>query len=240
VTVTSNSVKDLQYFVDPRLDTVGTLSLAELSGTSTFALPQPADVIPFWLVPSHVSSFAVNAAADQPVNADIFWQGGNPDVYAAATGNSTTATATGAPLTPGIWGTDLGQTGPFGAGGAPAGTVTVSATATGQLFDTDVSSDTGDFWVQGVADQSTSTTLDRASIERRLVAARTGGGGSSTGPQHPGSGAKPVQRATIMVTITPSGPKGSQVHGHLYIGAYDGYLGSGDELVDLPYAYTVG
>jgi hypothetical protein len=30
------------------------------------------------------------------------------------------------------------------------------------------------------------------------------------------------------------------VHGHLYIGAYDGYLGSGDELVDLPYAYTVG
>ena len=37
----------------------------------------------------------------------------------------------------------------------------------------------------------------------------------------------------------PSAAVGTQVHGHLYIDAFDPFLGNGDELIDLPYAYTV-
>jgi hypothetical protein len=43
-----------------------------------------------------------------------------------------------------------------------------------------------------------------------------------------------------MVTITPSGSRGTQVHGHLYLGSYDAWTFDADELIDLPYAYTVG
>ena len=152
----------------------GTLSLAELSGNSTFALPQPAGVTPFWFVPSHVSSLSMTAAADQPVNVDLFWQGGNPDVYSSATGNTTTVTATGSPLTPGIWETDLGQTGPFwwtgagrhrvgfGDGGRPA------VRYGRQLA-------VGDFMAAGVAGQSASAVkLDLGAISKRLAAQRQG------------------------------------------------------------------
>jgi hypothetical protein len=239
VTITDRSVKPLSYFVDPRLDQVGTLSLAELSGNSTFVLPQPAGVTPFWVVPSHVSSFSLTAAADQPVNVDMSWQGGDPEVYASATGNTTTDTATGSPLSPGIWSANLGQTGPFAAP-APTGTVTVSATATGKLFDTDVTSPGGDFQAAGVNGQSSSAPkLDLAAIEKRLMANHDGGDGW-TGPSHPGTGPTPPTSTTIMVTITPSAPKGTTVRGHLYIDAVDNFVANADELIGLPYTYTVG
>ena len=238
VTITDSSVKGLSYFVDPRLDQVGTLSLAELSGNSTFALPQPASVSPFWLVPSHVSSLSMTAAADQPVNVDLFWQGGNPDVYSSATGNTTTVTATGSTLSPGIWVTDLGQTGPF-SGPAPSGTVTVSATAVGQLFDTAVASSVGDFMAAGVAGQSASVPfLDLGSVGKRLVSQREGHNPWASCPPG-GPTVTPPQTTTIMVTITPNAPKGTKVYGHLNIGAFDSLLSNGDELISLPYAYTV-
>jgi hypothetical protein len=40
--------------------------------------------------------------------------------------------------------------------------------------------------------------------------------------------------------ITPSATRGSLVQGHLYIDTVDGFTGAGDELIDLPYTYTVG
>ena len=238
VTVSDSSVKQLNYFVDPRLDQVGTLSLAELSGNSTFPLPQPDSVIPFWLVPSHVSSASMTAAADQPVNVDFFWQGGNPDVYASATGNTTTVTPTGSSLTPGIWETDLGQTGPF-SGPAPAGTVSVAATAVGQLFDTAVSSTTGDFFAAGVAGQSSNAFRQDLSATSKRLELENQGKKHWFGPTSGWGSCGPTQTTTIMVTITPDAAVGTQVHGHLYIGAVDNFLSNADELIDLPYAYTV-
>jgi hypothetical protein len=239
VTITNSSAKPLQYSVDPRLDQVGTLTLGELNGQDSFALPQPVGLQPIWLVPTHVSSLTLAATADQEVNVDFFWQGGNPDGYTGATPGSTatSVTMTGNPLTPGLWSTDIGQTGPF-SGPAPAGTVTTAVTATGQLFDPAVSSSTGDFESIGVAGQSSAVPTTLARIVQRLKASGGASGGLAgfrTGPN-----GSPVQQTTVMVTITPTGPAGTQVHGHLYIGAVDGYTFNGDEMIDLPYAYTVG
>jgi hypothetical protein len=238
VTITDQSVKGLAYYLDARLDQVGTLTLAELSGNSTFPLPQPDTANPFWLVPSHVTSFSLTAAADQPVYADLEWLGGEPEIYTPAGSDDTTIdTATGTPLTPGPWFAHVGQTGPFPAP-APAGTVTVSATAAGELFDPAVTTPNGDFMALGVAGQSANTPkLDLATDIQRLIAQRHGQ--DPFGPPQEESSPTPPQTITITVTITPIAPKGTTVHGHLYIGAFDGVTLHGDELTDLPYAYTV-
>ena len=50
---------------------------------------------------------------------------------------------------------------------------------------------------------------------------------------------QPGESATITVTITPSGAKGSVVTGHLYIDNFNFFTFDGDELIDLPYAYSI-
>ena len=93
------------------------------------------------------------ATADQPVNLDVFAQLGEPELYSAAIGNGATVNVNAAQVTPGIWAADIGQSGPFGDGGAPAGTVSVSATAPRQLFDPNVTSNAaGDIWLAGARD----------------------------------------------------------------------------------------
>lgn len=244
VTITNTGVAPLTYFADARLNRSGTIDLGDVNGSPTFALPEPADVTPEWIVPSHSSAFAVTAAADQPVNVDMAWQGGDPEVYTAAAPGSTTTTNaySASQVAPGIWYADLGQTGPFAAPATP-GTVTVSATATGQLFDTDVTSPTGDFYTEGVAGQSAGSPLVLAPIAKRVAAQSHGTPISSTGKAPIVNGPptlKPGQKATVLVTITPSQAKGSRVSGHLYIDTLDPGLANADELIDLPYSYTVG
>jgi hypothetical protein len=55
----------------------------------------------------------------------------------------------------------------------------------------------------------------------------------------------PGQTVVVDVTITPSGPSGTVVNGTLYVD--DAIAGispygqeSGDELIGLPYSYTIG
>jgi len=49
----------------------------------------------------------------------------------------------------------------------------------------------------------------------------------------------PGQTGTITVTITPSGASGTVVRGTLYIDNFDFFTDGGDELVALPYTYTI-
>ena len=46
--------------------------------------------------------------------------------------------------------------------------------------------------------------------------------------------------ATITVRITPSSAPGTVVSGHLYVDTIDLFSGLSDELVGIPYSYTVG
>ena len=187
--------------------------------------------------------------ADQPVNLDFFFQSGDPDVYSAAAGNSATVEVDAAQVSPGLWATDIGQTGPF-AGPAPAGTVTLSATTRGRLFDPAVMSDGGDPWQIGVGDSSstaadTATIADRIGVSRVKMArvtpdsARSATASSEAGVSDTPLTLRPGQSGTMMVTITPSGPHGSVVKGDLFVDSFDGALADGDELTNLPYAYTI-
>jgi Subtilase family len=247
VKITNTGVAPLTYFADPRSDRTGTLALANLGSADTIPLPQPDGVVPLWLLPTHTSAFSVTAdAGSQGVNLDLFWQGGNPDTYSAAPagGGATTAGLTANEVTPGIWAADLGQTGPFSAP-APEGSVTIAAMATGKLFDTDVTTSTGDYQTEGVAGQSASSPVKLAPIVARIIARHRGepiveSNDASSSPAADGPlTLGPGQSATILVTITPSGAKGSVVNGHLYIDTFDGLTGNSDELIGLPYSYTI-
>ena len=259
VKITNTGVAPQTYFADGRLDAVGDLPLAEQSGVAQpIPLPVPAGVTPVWLVPTQTPKLTFAATADQPVNLDVFSDGwGEPELYSAAIGNGATVNVNAAQVTPGFWAADIGQSGPFGDGGATPGTVSVTATAHTQLFDPNVTSNAvGDIWLQGIATAAPDPTiLDRikagavarakagsaisgaVALESAQVSSR-----SSSNPASSGPGPvylQPGESATIMVTITPSGAKGSKVTGHLYVDDFNYFNYDGDELIDLPYAYSI-
>lgn len=214
VHIRNDGVAPATYFVDARLRSSGTLPLVELSGHPTFALPQPADAAPAWLVPTHVSRATFGARASEPVNLDAFFQSFEPDRYAHATGGTVTnLRVDAAQVSPGIWNADVGQQGPF-AGPAAAGTVTVAATVRARLFDPAVSAPCGDPWRAGVV-------------------------GSSGDADGTGLTLRPGQSGTLDVTITPDGKRGTRVEGDLFVDTFDRELGQGDELAAIPYAYTI-
>jgi hypothetical protein len=51
---------------------------------------------------------------------------------------------------------------------------------------------------------------------------------------------QPGKSATIGVTITPKGPKGTVVRGTLYVDDFNTFTSSGDELAGIPYTYKIG
>ena len=262
VQVTNTGTLPLTFFADPRLNAQGTLSLEELTGNATIPLPMPAGILPQWLDPTETSQFALSVSADQPVNVDMNYNSGEPELYAPAAGNPTVDKVTAAQVSPGIWTTNIGQNGPF-SGPAPAGTAQLSASAVGQLFDTNASSTTGDIWTAGVSGQSAALSsavvkmIKANSRDASIVlhggqihlghgghvnSAAAGGKVSAADNPPPPTGPitlNPGQTGTITVTITPSGASGTVVHGTLYIDDFDFFTDGGDELVALPYTYTI-
>jgi hypothetical protein len=242
IKVKNTGVAPLIYFADPRLTTVGTIPLAELSGVSQpIPLPVPDGVIPFWLNPAETTSLTVVATADQPVNLDINYQSGDPEVYSAAVGNGASVTVNAAQVSPGLWLSNVGQEGPF-AGPAPAGSLNLSASAVGQLFDPAVTSSTGDFWQAGVDPASNAAMVARVKASRSQLEAMASGSSSSPAPSPVPDGPlvlNPGQTGTMTVTITPTTASGAVVKGNVYINSVDLFTDSGDELVALPYSYTV-
>jgi Subtilase family/Peptidase inhibitor I9 len=244
VRIRNTGVAPITYFADGRLNTVGTIPLMELSGNSTdIPLPVPANVLPFWLVPTEVSQLNASATADQPVNMDFFFQSGDPDVYSPANGNGASVQVNARQVSPGIWLTDIGQTGPF-SGPAPAGTLSVSASVQGQLFDPAVTTAAGDPWQLGVDPAANPVLAAQVRAAGQRVHAASAAGLSPAAAATPAAGTGPLmlnpgQTGTILVTITPTGAPGQVVRGNLYIDSFDFNLAEGDELIDLPYAYTV-
>jgi hypothetical protein len=243
VTVTNTGAVPMAYFADGRLASTGTIQLTELSGNATSPLPLPDGVFPFWLVPTETTELDAHAAADQPVNMELNYNSGEPDLYSAGTGDTAAVNVTAPQVSPGIWLTYLGENGPF-PGPAPAGTVTVSASAIGRQFDPNLTSTTGDFWQNGV-DPATHTAQAASLRARAAMLARTAPAeiaSSSSSPADPAADTgplilKPGQAGNITITLTPPETPGTQVHGTLYIDTLNNYTDAGDELIALPYTY---
>jgi hypothetical protein len=143
------------------------------------------------------------------------------DLKAAQNGSSiSVATVNDSPgtVSTGVWYTDVNEVGYVGPEGAPTATSQVNLNARTLGFDSSVTSSTGDFWSVATnpnADIGTPVTI------------------------------QPGQSATITVTITPTGKKGSTVSGLLNIYtppsfAYPTFNTTGDLLAQVPYSYTVG
>jgi len=222
VKVTNNGPEPEDFFIDPRLDSDTSLTLAPLTAST---IPLPPTNEPEWIVPTETSGIQVSQSSTLPAMFDFGPFAGDPD--SASTSTSGTAglcgdTATGSvspsggTVSQGGWYALPSECGPYPAP-APAGSATVTATVTTRAFDPAVTSATGDLWTAA----STATFTDTP-----IVIA-------------------PGASATIDVTITPSAAAGTVVRGTLFVddelAAIPPYSQiSGDELSALPYEYKVG
>jgi hypothetical protein len=126
---------------------MGDIPAFSLNG-NTFPLPLPPGVGPAWLVPPETTSFGVTATADLPIDLNLQYGSGNPDVFGPGVGTTASASVTAAQVSPGVWFGDIGETGPF-TGPAPTGTVSLAATIHTRLFDPNATTSSGDVWKDG-------------------------------------------------------------------------------------------
>jgi hypothetical protein len=223
ITVTNNSALSQAYFADARLNTLTTLAF----GTAPVCLDgngNPITQLPFgcWAtrLPTQTRMAQFTAQAGAPITMDasgntgyIVGFSGAPDLTAQPIGPNTVAASIVVPEVPwGEWLMFPTLVGPFGAAGAPPTRVDTGVVARLKAFDAAVSADSGDVWQDVVFGTKTFNPL-------------------VLGPGATG---------TINVTITPTAAQiGQVVRGVIYVDTFNGTVQTGDEVVALPYAYTV-
>ena len=227
VTVRNTGTAPQDFFLDARLDRTADMPLAAAEpGTVSVPLPN-AQPSPAWLVPSETTRVTVNGQASVPLMFDVAPETGDPDVVSTTGTTTPTATVSGRPVEPGLW-----SAMPSLVGATPTVPTTTQATfgmtATTQPFDTTAGSPATDLWLDSLNPLGT----------MRLVTVQPG------------------QSATIPLTITPGGPKGSVVSGTVYVDQF--VVGqtsvvnslnmndlaptepTANELAGIPYRYTIG
>ena len=217
ITVINNGVTTAEYFADARLTTATSTVLPPVTCSSVTTLPGTCGE---YYVPTEVTNIAFTAKSSVAINMDAYnFVGYNvggtaaPDLFAKSTGKDTVTASLTEPEIPwGAWYVIPAEVGPYKAAGAPTEPVTMSAVANMKAFDSAVSSDAGDIWAD--------LTLGTNTFNPLVLASGTGG--------------------VINVTITPSkSDVGKTVSGYIYVDTFNPVVGTGDEVVRIPYAYTV-
>ncbi|MDH6130638.1 hypothetical protein P3T37_000005 [Kitasatospora sp. MAA4] len=226
---TNNTGATQQLQADGRLTNLVDLPLVPVGTSGTVALPlTPTSAVPSFIVPPGTTKLTGVAASSTKAQLELSGTAGSPDLFGDLTkaqGGNTISVVTDAgsasqPIVSGFWSTYVQQIGPFTNAGAPAGTSTVTATAHTQAFDSALTSSTGDPFALAVNASAAQPTP--------VVVA-------------------PGATGTLQVTITPTGAKGSTVHGVLYLvsgpagtATANSALGTtGSVLAAIPYSYTV-
>jgi hypothetical protein len=218
--VNTGSVTSL-FFADARLNKRVTQPLAL---QITPSCPTPPLTLPstcgLFVVPTQANSVQFTAKSSVQITMDVsnqvgFGVGitGNPDLYATQISPGHIVASLSEPEIPfGSWLAFPSLVGPYGPAGAFTAPVTLTASATIRAFDAAVASDSGDLWAD--------ITLGTVSFSPLVL----------------GSG----ETGVINVTITPDATNiGRTVSGFIYIDTFNPNVGTGDEVVRLPYAYTV-
>jgi len=231
VRIRNTGAAPADFFIDARLNTLTSLSLAAQDPPATaagYSLPLGTGPgFPLYVVPTETSALQAVANATLPIEFD--WQGpaGDPDLFGAPVpkGNlvgsypyfaeGSYAPAGGVVSQGGSWDVAPDEIGPYAAP-APTGYVNVTLTATTKAFDPTVTSTTGDWWLTALDPSYKFTLLE----------------------------VPPGEEGTIVVTITPQGASGQVVSGTLYVNhaalslPYSG-AEAADEVYALPYTYTI-
>jgi len=225
VSITNTGVASEGYYIDARLDSTESLSLDELGELTSNVTNLPLiGPYPYWLIPTETSSLQVSQSATVPAMFYLSPFPGAPDISSSGAGPGTmcsdnaaiTYSPPGGTVTAGAWDVQPTECGPYPVL-ATYGTATLTVTAVTRTFDPAITSTTGDLF---------SLAANPLAAVTPLVI-------------------NPGQTATIDVTITPSASPGALVSGDLYVDDLAGPLApsgqtTGDELVALPYKYTVG
>jgi Subtilase family len=217
ITVTNNGPVTQAYFADARLSVpVSSVLSAQLACPSP-ALPGTCAV---FALPTEVSEVRFVAQAPVPIDMDAFnlvgyglGGTGSPDLFAKKISTGTAVATLVVPEVPyGEWAEVPSNVGPYGASGAPPAPVSMGATAVMQPFDAAITADTGDIWSDLSLGTNTYSPLILA----------------------------PGQSGVIRVTITPDGTQvGILVSGFIYVDTYNNVVLTGDEVVRIPYRYTI-
>ncbi|HVV21398.1 MAG TPA: S8 family serine peptidase, partial [Pseudonocardiaceae bacterium] len=198
------------YYVDARSSKWIDAQLIPNSSASNVPLSPSASL--GFIVPTNTSQVTGITSGSVPVSADLAPNTGEPENLAPpGPGNVSVVTDRSPAISPGLWLLEADPIGPFD--NANPGMVNFAAVAHTQAFDQAVSSSTGDHWLAGVRAQPpafTPITVD------------------------------PGADGTITVTIKPHAAKGTVVSGYLYVDQSTLSNNAGDELVAIPYTYTVG
>jgi hypothetical protein len=212
IKVANSGPSNQDLFLDPRLPGKQSFPLLSLTPDQNLALPlSPDELPPLYLVPAQTDTLSAAANGTRPVTFD--WGFGDPHLLASTTsGNTAAGSFSASETSPGIWFIAPTPIGPFSAP-ITAGKVSTGMVAHTRGFDFDADPSTGDVWQQTV-------DLNAAAFKPVTV--------------------RPGKTGTLSVTITPSGRRGAVVHGTLYVDEFSNFLTFGNELVAIPYTYSVG
>ncbi len=210
VEVSNNGVGTEEFFLDPRTLERRAFGLLPLTQATDLAFPLPAGTVPPLFLVPTETN-AVGAFAQATRPVTFDFGYGDPDIAAKSDGNTASGFFSG-PATAGVWDIAPDPIGPFNKAVEP-GRVSTGMAALTLGFDTTVASSTGD-------------------IEQQKV--NPGAPGFSPLLLSPG------QSGTIDLAITPDGKKGKTVKGTLYVDVFDTRTDVTDEVVALPYSYTIG
>ncbi len=210
VKITNNGNAPLDVFVDPRRAQrtfYGLLAITPATGVSlplnTLAPP------PEFVVPTQTDAVFAAAQGTAPITFD--WGFNDPDLEARSVGNVAFGAFSSPEVTPGVWFMAPALIGPFT--GPASGTVNTGMAVHARVFDTSVTSSTGDPQLADVQ--------------------------ASPPPASPIT-LVPGASATIPVTFTATGASGTLVRGDLFIDDQEPALGADNELTTIPYEYRVG
>jgi len=218
VKVTNTGIAPEAYFIDGRTVATTQYELPSISSAQATVPLSAFGSIPFYLVPSQTTEIdgTATAAGTEPIQFDLGGPTGDPDVVSGQ-GTSVTASATGTPVSAGVWDLAPDVIGPFGPTGAAPEMVDTTLTATTQGFDPAVSSFTGDLWQAAVGAPLTVSPV--------IV--------------------QPGKSAVIPVVIAPTGPKGTKVSGVIYLdddslfSVYGTLAPNADTVAAIPYSYVM-
>ncbi len=223
VTVTNTSGLAQAYFADARIEggAFTTLTFGTFVATANCG---PGTTLPYacfgTFLPTEVRSAQFTASAGGPITMDtannvgyIVGLTGAPDLYAKSIGPNTVAASISESEVPwGEWLLFPTLVGPYGPAGAPTTAVNTTVTAQLKPFDATVAADSGDLWSDVTFGTNTFNPLV-------LPPGATG---------------------TINVIFTPAPTQiGTTVRGAIYIDTFNPTVQTGDEMVKLPYSYTV-
>ena len=216
--ITNTGVNTQLYFADARLNKVDYAQFAAQPGCSAVTT-LPGACGKFY-VPTQASTVGFIAQSAVPIamdanNAVGTGVGGtfSPDIYAKPLSPNAVVAFFNAPEVPyGTWISNPSLVGPYGSAGATTEPVTMLAYALMHPFDGAASADSGDVWAD--------LTYGTQTFNPLILA--------------------PGQSGTITLTIKPDPSQvGNTITGFVFVDTFDLNVFSGDEVVRIPYSYTV-